>query len=375
MSIPFAKPYTDEREVEAIAEVIRSGWITQGSKVREFEERVAGYVGAKYAVAVNSCTSALHLTLLLQGVGPGDEVICPSFTCVATPNAIRHVGARPVFAEIDPLTFNLDPEMIAVSTKTKAIMAVHQVGLVADMDPIQEVARQHSLLVVEDAACALGAIYKNKRVGSLGSPSCFSFHPRKVITTGEGGMIATDDEELAERARVFRAHGASISDLVRHEACGTIYASYPEIGYNYRMTDMQAAMGIEQMKKLPLLLERRRMVANFYDAALAEVDEVEVPHIPDYGIHSYQSYLIRLWPDVDRDKLLRSMSERGVSCRHGIAPSHLEPCYRELYGHPTFPVTEEVSRTTMFLPMYPGMTGDEARYVVDNLKELLANGS
>lgn len=374
MDIPLARPYTDEREIEAVAAVIRSGWVSQGPKVMEFEALVADYVGARYAIATNSCTSALHLSLLLQGVGPEDEVICPSFTCMATANAIRHTGAKPVFVEIDPRTFNLDPQAVsrAITPRTRGIMVVHQIGLAADMDAIWEIARRHNLIVVEDAATALGGKYKGKPIGSLGAPTCFSFHPRKVITTGEGGMITTDDEAFAERARILRSHGASVSDLVRHQARGVIYASYPEAGYNYRMTDLQGAMGVEQMKKLPEILARKREIASFFNEELSKIPGVEVPYVPDYAEHSYQSYLIGLPPHIDRDALLRQMAERGISCRHGIAPMHLEPYYRALYGEIHLPVTEEISRRTMFLPIFPRMTMVEQRYIVESLRALLA---
>lgn len=376
MDIPLARPYTDEAEVAAAAAVIRSGWVSQGVRAAEFEAMVGGYVGARFAIATNSCTSALHLALYLQGVGPGDEVICPSFTCFATANAIRHVGALPIFVEIEPRTFNIDPAAVdlAVTPRTRAIMAVHQIGLAADMDPIQEIASRHGLSIVEDAATALGSAYRGTRVGSLGSPTAFSFHPRKIITTGEGGMLTTDDEALAERARVVRSHGASVSDLERHKARGTIYAAYPEVGYNYRMTDIQAAVGVEQMKKLPWILARKQEIGHWYNEHLAAVEEVEVPFVPDYAVHSYQSYLITLVRryKIDRDALLRRMAARGISCRHGIAPMHWEPYYRQLYPGFRLPITEEVSRTTMFLPIYPSMTETELQYVVNNLKELLA---
>lgn len=373
MDIPLARPYTDEKEEMAVVAVIRSGWVSQGPKVIEFEQMVADFVGARFAIATNSCTSALHLSLLLQGVKEGDEVICPAFTCMATANAIRHAGAFPVFVEIDPRTFNLDPDAVAraITQKTRAIMVVHQIGLAADIDPLREIARRHNLVIVEDAATALGGRYKGRPIGSLGAPTCFSFHPRKVITTGEGGMITTDDADLAERARIFRSHGASVSDLERHKARGVIYAAYPEAGYNYRMTDVQAAMGVEQMKKLPWILERKREIAHFYDAEIARIPGVEPPYVPDYAEHSYQSYLIRLPASVDRDALLKEMAARGISCRHGIAPLHLEPYYRRLYGEIHLPVTEEVSRRTLFLPIYPQMTQEEAQYVVDNLRELV----
>ena len=296
---------------------------------------------------------------------------------MATANAIRHTGAFPVFVEIDPRTFNLDPEAVAnaVTSKTRGIMAVHQIGLAADMDPIKEIAEKYNLVIVEDAATSLGGEYKGKRIGSLGAPTAFSFHPRKVITSGEGGMITTDDEAFAERARIVRSHGASVSDLERHKARGTVYATYPEVGYNYRMTDIQGAIGVEQMKKLPFILERKREVGQAFDDLLSEVEEVEVPYVPKDSIHSYQSYLIHFKPkyNIDRDGLLKQMAERGISCRHGIAPLHKEPYYLKLYGEMHFPITEEVSRSTMFLPIYPTMTDEEIHYIVDNLKDLLAH--
>jgi dTDP-4-amino-4,6-dideoxygalactose transaminase len=376
MEIPLARPFVDEAEVEAAAAVIRSGWVAQGARVMAFEQMVADYVGARCAVATNSATSALHLALYLQGVGAGDEVICPSFTCFATANAIRHVGAFPTFVEIDPRTFNLDPAAVAqaVSSKTRAIMVVHQIGLAADVDPVRAIAQRHGLVIVEDGATALGGGYKGRRVGALGAPTAFSFHPRKIITTGEGGMLTTDDEALAERARIVRSHGASVSDLERHKARGTIYAAYPEVGYNYRMTDIQGAMGVEQMKKLAQILARKQEIGRWYDAHLAEVDEVETPYVPEWAVHSYQSYLIHFKPEyrIDRDALLRQMAERGISCRHGIAPMHWEPYYRQLMGELRLPITEKVSLSTMFLPIYPQMTEDELHYIVGNLKELLA---
>jgi perosamine synthetase len=376
--IPLARPYTDEAEIAAVAEVIRSGWVSQGNRAMAFEHLVAEYVGARHAIATNACTSALHLALYLQGVGAGDEVICPSFTCMATANAIRHVGAWPRFVEIDARTFNLDPAAAeaAVTARTRAIMAVHQIGLAADMDALNAIARRHDLVVVEDAATALGGTYGTRRIGALGAPTTFSFHPRKIITTGEGGMLTTDDDALAERARIVRSHGASVSDLDRHRARGTIYAAYPEVGFNYRLTDIQAALGVEQMRKLPWILSRKQEIARAYDTALADVAEVEVPFVPTGCTHSYQSYLVRLSPSarIDRDAILRALARHGISCRHGIAPLHLEPYYQGEYGAVRLPITEDVSRSTLFLPIFPAMTEADLTYIVADLKHVLVHG-
>jgi len=374
--VPLLRPWLGDEEIEAVAEVIRSGWISQGPKVIEFENAMAAFVGTKYAVATNAATSSLHLSLRLSGVGPGDKVICPSFTCMATANAIHHTGAEPVFVDIDPRTFNLDPAAAeaAVTPKVKAIMVVHQIGLPADMDDLRAIANMHGLRIVEDAATSLGATYRGRRLGALGSPTAFSFHPRKMITTGEGGMITTDDEKLAEQARPLRSAGASSSDLMRHQAKGTLVQQYFDYGYNYRMTDLQAAIGLVQMQKLPRMIEQRRAQAQVYDAAFASMEEIEPPYVPEYVTHAYTSYLIRLRKSapLTRDELLKEMAERGISCRVGIQPLHLEPFYRERFKDLRLPHTEEAARTTMFLSIFPGMTEDEQQRVITTLRRTLA---
>ena len=374
--IPLLRPWLGDEEIQAVAEVIRSGWISQGPRVIEFENAVAAFVGTKCAVATNAATSSLHLSLRLSGVGPGDRVICPSFTCMATANAIHHAGAEPVFVDIDPRTFNLDPTAVeaAVTPEVKAIMVVHQIGLPADMDDLRAIARKHGLRIVEDAATSLGATYRGKRLGALGSPTAFSFHPRKMITTGEGGMITTDDEKLAEQARPLRSAGASSSDLIRHKAKGVLVQQYFDYGYNYRMTDMQAAIGLVQMKKLPEMIGQRKAQAQVYDAAFASMEEIEQPHVPEYATHAYTSYLIRLRKSAQltRDELLKEMAERGISCRVGIQPLHREPFYRERYKDSHLPHTEEAALTTMFLPIFPGMTEGEQQRVITTLRGTLA---
>lgn len=377
--IPFLRPWLGEEEARAAREVILSGWVSLGPRVMEFEQAVAAYVGAPYAVATNACTTALHLSLRLSGIGEDDEVICPSFTCMATANAIHHTGAIPVFADIEEQTYNLNPEAAdaVITARTRGIVLVHQIGLPADRNAFVALANKRGLVLVEDAACSLGAIYRGRRVGGFGSPTCFSFHPRKMITTGEGGMIVTDNAELVEKARILRSTGASISDLERHKAKGVLVQQYVDVGFNYRMTDVQAAIGLVQLGKIDAIVEQRASQARRYDAALSQVEEVKPPFVPKWASHAYSSYLIRLEPNcpVSRDALLRAMAERGVSCRIGIQPLHKEPYYEKLYGGISFPVTEEAARTTMFLPIYPGLTPEQQDHVVSTLKDILVHGA
>ncbi len=298
MEIPITRPHLAGDEQAAVAEVIASGWISQGPRVRAFEEAFAARVGAADAVATTSCTTALSLALHVSGVGPGDEVIVPSLSFIATANAVWHCGAQPVFADIDPRTYNLDPAAAerAITSRTKAIMPVHQVGLPADMDAFLELGRRHGLAIVEDAACAIGASYKDRPIGSLGPLACFSLHPRKVITTGEGGMIAVADPEVAERLRRLRAHGMDTSDLARHSARDIVVEAYPERGWNSRMTDMQAALGLCQLRVLDEILERRRLLAERYTTALERIPNLEAPYEPPYATRTWQSYCIRVGP-------------------------------------------------------------------------------
>lgn len=366
--IPLSRPEFGDAEARAVADVLGTGWVSQGPKVAEFERRFAALVGAQYGVATTSCTTALHLALILAGVGPGDEVICPSYSFIATANAVAYAGGTPVFADIDPDTWNLDAEdaLRRVTTRTRAIIPVHQVGLAADLDRFAPFA-ERGIAIVEDAACAIGSFYRGRSIGSHGHLTCFSFHPRKTISVGEGGMLTTDDLTTAERARQLRSHGASVSDRARHEAKGLVYEEYRELGYNYRMTDMQAAIGLAQLEKLDRLLRRRREIARAYDEAFRSSSAIQVPARPDYAEHAYQSYAIRLVgrDRESRDAVMHELIAAGVSCRRGIPPIHLEPLYRGTAIGDSLPVTEAVAAQSIFLPIFGGLEAADSQRVID----------
>ncbi len=294
--IPLMKPWLGTEEWEVLKDVILSGWVSQGPKVQEFEQAIASFVGVKYAVATNSCTSAIHLSLRCLGVREGDEVILSDFTCMADANAVIMAGATPVFVDIDEKTFNIDPVKTeqAISEKTKAILVVDQIGLPADLDTFIEIAKKHNLRLVDDAATSLGAKYKGRYLGANGVTTMYSFHPRKMITTGEGGMLITYDKNIAEQAKILRASGASVSDLERHKAKGIILQKYYVNGYNYRMTDIQAAIGLVQMKKLPDIIRMRNEQAEYYTQAFSEIKELETPLVPKYATHAFSSYLLKI---------------------------------------------------------------------------------
>src|SRR6266567_1829889 len=369
MSVPITKPSLGEEEARAPYESIKSGWVTQGPKVAEFEKAVAAYVGATHGIATTSCTTGLHLALATAGVGPGDEVIVPSFTFIASANAILYTGATVVFADIDARTYNVDPNDIEhrITKRTKAIMPVDQIGMTADMDAINAIAKQYGVDVVEDAAPTIGSEYKGRRTGSNAHQTVFSFHPRKVITTGEGGMITTDDDALADLARKLRAHGMSVSDLERHRSDRVIIEEYDELGFNYRMTDIQASIGLVQLRRLDELLRVRRAKAKRYDQELSEIRGLQVPFVPPYAQHTYQSYCLRLTKDcrLDREELMTALLHRGIATRRGVMASHLEKTYTSRYGRVSLPVTEEATHATMLLPLYAAMTDEEQTYVID----------
>ncbi|MEO8540093.1 MAG: DegT/DnrJ/EryC1/StrS family aminotransferase, partial [bacterium] len=363
------RPSITREEADAAAEAILSGWLSQGPRVQQFEKTVADYVGARHGIATSNCTTALHLALIASGVGPGDEVICPSFSFVATANAIVHAGAKPVFVDIDPRTYNIDPSLIeaAITARTRAIVPVDQIGLAADIPTIVEIAWRHGLKVVEDAAPSLGATFGETRVGATSDFTCFSFHPRKSITTGEGGMITTNDDEAAERLRSLRSHAASTSDLARHQSGTTEIEEYRELGFNYRMTDIQAAIGIVQMRRLDGILAERARLAARYNELFAGEPRLETPFVPVGCNHTYQSYCVRLRDTRPRKAIMNDLAAKGIASRRGVMAIHLEPYYRAKFPTLNLPATESASAETLLLPLFAGMTDAEQDEVVSAL--------
>jgi len=367
--IPITRLSVGEAEAAAAADAVRSGWLSSGKRVQEFESMVAAYVGAKHAIATSSCTTALHLALVAAGVKPGDEVICPSFTFIATANAILYAGATPVFVDIDPSTFNISPALVeaAITPKTTAIVPVSQIGLAADIPAILSIARRHGLKVVEDAAPSLGAKIGNDRIGGLSDFTCFSFDPRKILTTGEGGMITTNNDEAASRLISMRAHAASVSAIERHTSTSVILESYPELGYNYKMTDIQGSIGIVQMGRVDEIIEERRRLADRYRALLMDEERIRLPYEPPGYMHVYQSYCIRLLTKKTQVEVMTDLAKQDIAARR-IISIHLEPLYNKNNYAQSLIESERASKETILLPMFVGLTDNEQAEVVRALK-------
>ncbi len=366
--IPLCKPFFSEREERAAIEVLRSGWPMQGPRTAEFERLIADFVGVKHAIAVNSGTSALTLSLMAVGLRPGEKTIVPSCSFVATANSIVHLGGRPVFVDIGPADYNIDPAKIeaAIDSETRAIVVVHQFGFPADMDPIMAIAKKHGLVVIEDAACSLGSTYRGRQTGGFGAVACLSFHPRKVITTGEGGMILTDSDEVESRVRSLRNHGLAAMGEGAPARCA-------EAGYNYRLTDVQAAIGIVQFEKLEEITRQRTRLANRYIDTISSVPSLRLPEWPEGSVPNYQSFVVETADEsVDREALLAFMSERGIECGPGIYPIHLHPAYADEHSGDDLPETLRAAHRSFFLPLFAGMTDEQQESVINALKQGLA---
>ena len=377
--IPIARPVMGEAELEAVRRPLLSGWLTQGPEVAAFEREFAAYVGAPYACAVSNCTTALHLALRAAGVGAGDEVITVSHSFIATANAIRYCGAIPVFVDVQPDTYNIDPARLetARSARTRAILAVHQLGMPCDLAALVPIARRIGVPLIEDAACAAGSeILWDGRWERVGRPhgdvACFSFHPRKVMTTGDGGMLTTSNADWDRRFRLWRQHSMSATDTMRHASRRVVAEEYTELGFNYRLTDLQAAIGRVQLERLPAMVARRRAIARRYDESLRAIRGLQLPYEPPWARSNWQSYCVRLPRGVDQMRVMQSMLDDGVATRRGVMCAHSEPAYRyepwrsdgsaDALAH-----SEAIHATGLMLPLYVDMTDDDQACVAASL--------
>jgi perosamine synthetase len=370
--IPVMRPWLGVEEATALQEVITSGWVAQGPRVAAFERALATKVGAPYAVAVSSCTGALHLSLVALAIGPGDEVVVPSLSFIATANVVRYVGATPVFADVDEHTQNLCTATIApvLTSRTRAVILVHQGGLPADLDAARHLCEPRGIEVVEDAACALGSTYRGKPIGAHSPLVAFSFHPRKVITTGEGGMLVTSNESFARRIHRLRDHGVNINAADRHASLEPVLEEFPETGFNYRMSDIQAAVGLVQLTRLDLIVARRRELAHRYQERLADVSGIRAIADPPYGETNFQSFWIVLGKDfpLTRNDLLRKLMSCGISARRGFMAAHLEAAYSDI-THGDLSVTERLTHQSIILPLFHELTEDQQDKVIEVLRE------
>jgi len=376
LMVPIARPHFGEEEALATAETVRSGWVGQGPKVAELERAFAAYVGAPHAVAVSNCTAALHLAMVVSGIGPGDEVICPSLSYIATANSVRHAGATPVFADVDEKTCTIDPVHAAslITPRTKALLIVHQFGMPADIDACKALCEQHGLLLIEDAACAVGSSYKGKNIGAHSDLVCFSFHPRKVMTTGgEGGMIVTSRSDIADRLRLLRQHGMSVNDRERHLSRNLMLEEYLLVGYNYKLSDVHASVGLVQLKKLEWMIAERRRIAALYQRAFSALPALQVFVEPPDRTTNVQSYVVRLRPScaLSRNDFMVSLLDAGIATRR-VMVAHQEPVYAGSNVGLRLPVSESLADRAVLLPIFAGMTEDEVQRVIEAVERILA---
>lgn len=370
--IPYGKQTIEQDDIQAVVDVLKSDFLTTGPKIAEFEQTVADYVGAKYAVAISNGTSALHAACFAAGIGPGDEVITTPLTFAASANCVLYCGGTPVFADVDPKTYNIDPEDIRrkITDRTKAIIAVHLAGQPCDMDAIHSIAREHGLIVIEDGAHALGSVYKGKKVGSMSDMTTFSFHPVKPITTGEGGMIVTDNEDFYKKMVLFRSHGITRDDSMMTRNDGPWFYQQFDLGYNYRITDIQCALGCSQMKKLDRFLARRKEIVARYNEAFADCDNIITPYQLSDTESGWHLYIVQV-KNCDRRQVFENMREKGIGVNVHYIPVYMHPYYQEHgYKNVHCANAEEIYSHIISLPLYPGLTSEQQDYVIDTLKRL-----
>ena len=370
--IPYGKQTIEQDDIQAVVDVLQSDFLTTGPKIAEFEQTVADYVGAKYAVAISNGTSALHAACFAAGIEPGDEVITTPLTFAASANCVLYCGGTPVFADVDPKTYNIDPEDIRrkITDRTKAIIAVHLAGQPCDMDAIHSIAREHGLIVIEDGAHALGSVYKGKKVGSMSDMTTFSFHPVKPITTGEGGMIVTDKEDFYKKMVLFRSHGITRDDSMMTRNDGPWFYQQFDLGYNYRITDIQCALGCSQMKKLDRFLARRKEIVARYNEAFADCDNIITPYQLSDTESGWHLYIVQV-KNCDRRQVFEAMREKGIGVNVHYIPVYMHPYYQEHgYENVHCANAEEIYSHIISLPLYPGLTSEQQDYVIDTLKSL-----
>ena len=376
--LPFSQPLIEKEEINEVIDTLTSGWLTTGPKVKRFEEEFAEYIGSKYAIAINSCTGGLHLALIAGEIGKGDEVITTPFTFCATINVILHTGAKPVFVDIKPDTFNIDTERIeqAITPKTKAIVPVHYAGQPCDMDEVMAIAKRYNLLVIEDAAHSIASEYKGKKVGAIGDITCFSFYATKNLVTGEGGMATTDDGELAKKIRILSLHGMSRDAWKRYSATGSWYYEVIYPGYKYNMTDIQASLGLHQLRKLTRLQKRREEIAKVYNEAFANLDAVEIPFVKPNIKHAWHLYVIKVVLEklnIGRNQFIEALRKENIGTSVHFIPVHLHPYYRNTYGFKRgdFPNAEYIYDRVISLPLYPKMNDKDIRDVIEAVKKIV----
>lgn len=370
--IPYGKQTIEQDDIQAVVDVLKSDFLTTGPKIAEFEQTVADYVGAKYAVAISNGTSALHAACFAAGIEPGDEVITTPLTFAASANCVLYCGGTPVFADVDPKTYNIDPEDIQrkITDRTKAIIAVHLAGQPCDMDAIHSIAREHGLIVIEDGAHALGSVYKGKKVGSMSDMTTFSFHPVKPITTGEGGMIVTDNEDFYKKMILFRSHGITRDDSMMTRNDGPWFYQQFDLGYNYRITDIQCALGCSQMKKLDRFLARRKEIVARYNEAFADCDNIITPYQLSDTESGWHLYIVQV-KNCDRRQVFEGMREKGIGVNVHYIPVYMHPYYQEHgYENVHCANADEIYSHIISLPLYPGLTSEQQDYVIDTLKSL-----